>query len=399
MFLLENPIQSYAWGSRTALARLRGAACPSPTPEAELWMGAHPSAPSHVVVDGTKRALDRCIADDPDFWLGPDRLPAYPRELPFLVKFLAAAAPLSLQTHPDAARAARGHALERASTRAPNEPRNYPDPHPKPELIFALEPFEALCGFRPMAELRTVFAGLGTPAVRPLVQALDASTSPAPAFAAWMHTPEEQRTAAVTEVLAACRRHQGAAEPLASACRLALRLAERYPADLGVVAAVMLRPFRLAPGQALFLGAGQLHSYLEGFGLEVMGNSDNVLRGGLTGKHIDIPELLRVLDFDAPPVEVLAPVQCGPGHERFVVPAQEFALEVLELDDDTPIECTSRGPEIVVCRDGFVTASAASHHVALHVGQSAIAPAATGRYTLRGSGRVFRITQGDLVDA
>lgn len=394
MYRLDNPVQHYAWGSHTDLATLRGDVTPSVLPEAELWMGAHPQAPSSIVVDGETAPLDRLIASDPETWLGAHPLPAYRGELPFLVKLLAASRPLSLQTHPDAAQALEGFSAEDAAGIPLDAPhRNYRDRHPKPELLYALTPFEALCGFRPVAELRAIFEASTMSALAPVGAALGAFPNPRQAFSILMNTALPQRPALVASTLVACECHADDPGPVGDASRIVLRLARFFPEDIGLVGALMLRHWRLDVGQALFMGSGQLHSYIEGLGLEVMANSDNVLRGGFTGKHVDVPELLRVLDFDAPAVELITPRPEAPGRVLLETPTEEFALHALDLGE-TAMVFHPHGPEILLCVHGRVHAHSSLGTVELGPTHSAIVPAATSTYHVHGHGLAFRVTIG-----
>jgi mannose-6-phosphate isomerase len=392
--LLENTIQPYAWGSHTALATLRGAPAPAPGPEAELWMGAHPLAPSQVVRGGERRSLADVIAEAPEAELGARAARDHEGQLPFLLKVLAADQPLSLQAHPDAAQAREGFAREEAAGVPRTAPhRNYRDPWPKPELLCALEPFDALCGFRPAAEARAVLDALDTPALDPVRERLDASWRTDPvalreAFT-WLATLPAPARAPLVEatVAAAARARPG---PFADAFAWTPRLAALHPGDPGVVIALLLRLIHLQPGEALYLPAGNLHAYLRGVGVEVMATSDNVLRGGLTPKHVDVDELLRVLHFRAEPVPVLRPRPGWPGEEVYPTHARHFELSRVELAG-APFRATVGGPEILLCTEGAVAAVGADgERLALARGQSAFVPARTAAYALEGHGVAFR---------
>lgn len=336
---MDNPIQHYAWGSTRALARLRGK-LPGTVPEAELWMGAHPRAPSRVTIDGQTLGLDEAIARWPEAMLGG------PGELPFLLKVLAVAAPLSVQTHPNAEQARLGHAREQARGLPLDHPtRCYPDPHAKPELIVALTPFRALCGFRPWEEARAALAEVG------------------------LH-PAGLREA--TELLV--RGGPGVEQALRqSRDPLVRELAAHHPGDPGALFPLLLRARVLQPGQSLFLPAGNLHAYLEGVAVEIMGNSDNVLRGGLTAKHRDPEELLRIVDVDAPAPEVQEADPDG----AWPSPGAPFRLHGAQ----SPV----RGPAIVLCTGGSLYLG----ELRLLSGDSAFLPAAAGPQPLGGSGAGF----------
>jgi len=377
---LENVVQRYAWGSHTALAQLQGRP-PSGEPEAELWLGAHPNAPSLLAASGTP--LDQAVRQAPAELLG-EQVAAQFGHLPFLLKVLAAAQPLSLQAHPSRAQAKAGFAREEAQGLARTAPdRNYKDDHHKPELICALTPFDALCGFRAPAQTLALFEVLG---VTPLLEALRARDVRR-AFEQLMNLPRPWQTALATQVVAACAERPAPA--FERECAWAVRLGARYPGDPGVVGALMLNLVRLEPGQALYLPAGNLHAYLEGVGVELMASSDNVLRGGLTPKHVDVPELLSVLDFGAGPVTVLTPR--GAPEAVYETPAPEFRLSRCQVR--APLTLERRGPDILLCTEGKVTVRAGTS-LALEQGASAFVAWADGPIHLDGAGVVFRATVG-----
>jgi mannose-6-phosphate isomerase len=392
VFRLTNSIQPYAWGSRTALAALQGRA-PSATPEAELWMGAHPLAPSRL--PGGARSLEEAIAADPATLLGAPLVARLGRELPYLVKLLAAQQPLSLQAHPDAQQAAEGFAAEEAAGVPRTAPhRNYKDRNPKPELVVALTPFEALCGFKPIDELLALERALAVPAFSGKLSALRASPDAQGlrvAFAALLQTPAGERAALVQAVLAALpSRPELSAEAAQSRA-----LQAQYPDDLGIVSALLLRRVRLQPGEGLSLGAGNLHAYLSGLAVEVMANSDNVLRGGLTPKHVDVAQLLRVLDFEPRPLPLVRPLADRDGEELWATPAPHFRLSRRALVAGAVWAPARRGPELLLCTEGQVTVEAGAERLLLSPGDSAFSPASDPPWTARGPATLWRVTPGD----
>jgi mannose-6-phosphate isomerase len=387
--LLENTIQPYAWGSRTALAALRGEP-PSAGPEAELWMGAHPLAPSRARRGGALRSLAELVAAAPEAELGRRALAAHGPQLPFLLKVLAAEQPLSLQAHPDPVQAQEGFAREDAAGVPRDAPgRNYRDPHPKPELLCALSPFDALCGFRPAAEALALVHALGVPGLDAVRERLAGGGAEGlrEAFTWLASLPVAARAPLVEAVAGAARAVRG---PFADALAWTVRLAALYPGDPGVVIALLLRHVRLAPGEALYLPAGNMHAYLRGLGVEIMAPSDNVLRGGLTPKHVDVPELLRVLRFGEEPIPVVHPVAEASGEQVYRTPARHFELSRIALARSR-FAAEVTGPEILLCTEGQATATPqGGEGVTLATGASAFVPAATGTYALQGSGVVFR---------
>lgn len=323
---LEPVLQEYTWGSTTAIPRLLGQE-PTGRPQAELWFGAHPKAPS--LVDGVP--LDELISADPSV-VGAASLAEFGARLPYLLKILAAAQPLSLQAHPSRSQAELGYAREDAAGIARDAPnRNYRDDWPKPEMFVALEATEALCGFRDPAVSRDLLQSLQVDGLDALIAPLsqpDVAAAIKETFVGFLQLGPG--VTLVDEVVAAARaitEADPAAEPeLARLAATAVELVEVNPGDPGVLAALLMNRVALGPGQAVFLRAGNMHAYLHGLGVEIMANSDNVLRGGLTPKHVDVGELGRIVDF-APEVPVLIePVTVADGLSLYPTPEPEFTL-------------------------------------------------------------------------
>jgi mannose-6-phosphate isomerase len=387
--LLYGPIRDYAWGSRSLIAELQGRPVPSERPEAELWLGAHPGSPATVDRDGVPVELGELLAAAPERWLGDEVVARFGTRLPFLLKVLAAEAPLSLQAHPDAEQARLGYAAEAAAPAGTH--RNYVDPFHKPELLVALGRFEALCGFRDPSLSADVFAAFGVAALEPVVAALRTGL---PGLREAVRTlltwPESDRAALVAAVVAA-----EVGDGFAASAALVRRLAERYPADPGVLVALLLNHVVLAPGEAIWMPAGNLHAYLHGVGVEIMAASDNVLRGGLTPKHVDVPELLRVLRFEVLDCAVLAAVPAAPGAVTWPVPIDDFVLHAVRLDDAVPrVELAVSGPRIVLCVSGQVTVQDATAAITVGPGRAAVGAAAGGTLLLAGAGEAFVASVG-----
>ncbi|MDP2275943.1 MAG: mannose-6-phosphate isomerase, class I [Archangium sp.] len=372
---LDNVIQRYAWGSHTAIPMLLGQA-PDGGPQAELWLGAHPSAPSKVRSGGTLEAL---IAHSPERLLGTASTRQFGPRLPFLLKVLAAGQPLSLQAHPSLMQAKAGFAREEAaglSRSAPN--RNYRDANHKPEIICALTDFQALCGFRAAEASVQLLKGLGLDTT--LLESQDLRAY----FQHVMSLPKEAQGGLVDQLVDAAR---SPVKGFEGECALALRLSALYPRDIGIVGALLLNLVTLKPGEALYLDAGNLHAYLEGTGVELMANSDNVLRGGLTPKHVDVPELLSVLDFAEGPAKVLRP--SGEGEAVYSTPAPDFRLSRVEVKGPQ-VTLPARGAQLLLVVEGEVT----TQGVALKRGDSVFIGADEGDVPLSGRGLVFRATAG-----
>ncbi|MFC4529411.1 mannose-6-phosphate isomerase, class I [Sphaerisporangium dianthi] len=355
MHLLTNPVKDYAWGSRTDIAELTGRPAPAAGPEAEMWLGAHPSGPSRLAGDDGRTLAD-LIGSDPRGGLGEATIDGFGERLPYLMKLIAVAQPLSLQVHPSADQAVDGHARG-----------VYGDPWPKPELVCALTPFTALAGFRPFAQAAMLVDRLGVPDLKDVVSLLEGG-APLKALEALLG----KQQAAGQIVWAASAVHHPDYE-------LVVRLARRYPGDPACLAPLLLRRHELAPGQALFLGAGVLHCYLKGFGVEIMGSSDNVMRAGLTPKPLNVEELLRITD----PGEVPLALQAGPGGV-FDTPSPEFRLRRVQ-GDEGEVHLDGGVPRILLATEGTATVGSAE----LRQGESAFVPAAEPSLTARTTGTLF----------
>ena len=387
MWQLTNAVRHYPWGSRTVIPELLGEPTPAEQPCAELWMGAHPDNPS-MLSDGTP--LDKAIAAQPEQLLGPAVLERFGPRLPFLVKVLAADAPLSLQAHPTDEQAEAGFAAEERAGIPHDDPaRTFKDPFHKPELLLALTTFEALCGFRPVEESLHCLAKLQVPELKPTIAALAYGGLRA-AVPQLLALAGERRTELVETVAVAARRFVAAADPeFINTYRWAGSLAESYPGDPGVVISLMCNHLKLAPGEAVFLPAGNLHAYLSGAGVEVMASSDNVLRGGLTTKHVDLAALIEVLDFADRKVPVLHPV-LGPGGLRYPVPVEDFDLTRCQLDAGSGT-LTTAGPQVLICTEGTATLASADGELELRKGASAFVPAGVP-LSARGPALLYRVT-------
>lgn len=374
---LDAPVRPYAWGSHTVLAELQGRSAPTDQPEAEIWYGAHPLAPALVGRDTGFVGLNAYIAMDPRAMLGNQLLARFGDQLPFMLKILAVERPLSIQAHPDRARARAGF-MEETRRRIPlaAPQRSYRDPRPKPELVTALTPFDALVGFRPQEELDLLLAAwaqTGKP-LEQVVHELLRGEQAAQYAASW------------------AERSQGAEGVLGEAATLFAELREIYPEDQGLPVAMLLNRVQLEPGQALFLGPGLLHAYLKGTAVEVMGNSDNTLRCGLTEKYIDADELMAVVRFEPQPVEVLIPERHGQ-EAVFSTDTHAFQLSILEVKDHLLPEAGS-GPDILLCTEGECLVSHGRRSVSLGPGEACFVPHTCEGFALSGQGTVFRARAG-----
>ncbi len=379
---LRGVIQHYDWGSRTALAELLGRSAPSERPEAELWLGAHRNGPAQVRIEGRWERLDTLIERDAEALLGARATAAFGRRLPFLLKILAVERPLSLQVHPDTLQARAGLEREQA---VPNDARLYADPHGKPELICALTPFLAFCGLRSLEAVRRELDRVGLGAWLPACA--DESTAFRGFLGGWLGASRGAREEALQRAVAAARR-TAAVDPVHASL---VALSAAHPGDPGVLAPLFLHRIVLAPGEALFLPPGEIHCYLAGVAVELMASSDNVLRGGLTTKRVDVDELLRIarLASGQPPI-LRAEVWNGEGVWR--TPASEFELSLLAPGAGRPLPVETRTSlEILWCQEGSLRiAPLAGGGLTLERGRSCLVPVAAGPYRLIGEGRAFR---------
>lgn len=384
---LINAVQNYAWGSRTALTERYGIANPDQQPMAELWMGAHPKSSSQILLaNGERQSLREFIASDKAVLLGPKVAQRF-GELPFLFKVLCAAQPLSIQVHPDKQAAVTGFARENSAGIPFSAPeRNYKDANHKPELIFALTPFMAMNAFRPCSEIATL---------------LQPVASAHPAIAAFLHSPDTQH---LSQLFASLLNMQGeeknqALQVLQSALThqsgepwQTIRLiASFYPQDNGLFSPLLLNVIKLNPGEAMFLHARTPHAYLDGMGLEVMANSDNVLRAGLTAKYIDIPELIANVDFVARPANELltSPVKHG-AELNFPVAVEDFAFSIHTLSAH-PTPLTQESAAILFCIAGETIISKAAQKLCLKPGESAFIAAHESPIQISGQGQLARV--------
>lgn len=369
---LSNVPRDYAWGSTTLLAELEGRSA-SGAPEAEVWFGDHPGDPADVEGGTT---LDAVTGGS----------------LPYLLKLLAAGSPLSIQVHPTIAQARDGWAREAAL--APDHPnRNYRDDNHKPELIVALsERFEALSGLRPVADTLRLLDALDTsPGVAELRARLSGADDVLRDTLAWLLSGEAQES--VDDIIGTVGVAADGSGEFEAELRAVRAISERYPGDPGVVVALLMNYIVLGRGEGIFLRAGLLHAYVSGLGVEIMAASDNVLRGGLTPKHIDVPELLSVLDTTPGAVPVLRPAADGPVTE-YPADVPDFALRRVSLTGD-PVALEVAGPAMVLATAGHVSV-AGSDAAALDVpvGSAVFATEGEASLVLTGTGEAFVATPG-----
>ncbi|MGL4249793.1 MAG: mannose-6-phosphate isomerase, class I [Aeromonas sp.] len=384
--LMQNPIQGYEWGSHDALTTLFGTPNPGGKPQAELWMGAHPNGCSNITLAGQSQKLSALIEGAPAAVLGNATLARFGC-LPFLFKVLCAKKALSIQVHPNKAQAEAGFAKEEAAgidAKASN--RNYKDPNHKPELVFALTPYQAMNGFRAIPTILALFERVNLPAITELVAALTASPDEAGLqyfFHQLLVLTGTRKKEALADLLAYAAEH-----PEEETFALIAHLANQYPGDVGLFSPLLLNVVTLQPGQAMFLDACTPHAYVHGTGLEIMANSDNVLRAGLTPKHMDVAELLACTRCVAKPDDQILLVPRVEGAvQHFEVPVPDFTFSVYPAGEH---QLTTSSAEILFAIDATVILQRGDERLRLEKGHSAFIPAAVGSYRLLAEGRVAR---------
>lgn len=338
---IHNTPRPYKWGSRIDIAELLGTA-PSGEPEAELWLGGHPGSPARIVEGASESDLAE--------WAAAHRSD---KRLPFLMKVLAAAAPLSLQAHPTLDQARDGFERENSAGIPLTAPtRNYKDPWNKPELLYSLsDTFRALTGFRQVSEARGELASVGDARLAPFVERLD-DTFGLQSATKWLLESGH----GVDGVVAALTEYARSPQRASPTWETVLWLSKHYPGDPGVAVSTLMHTVVLGHGEAIYLPAGNLHAYLDGVGLEVMVASDNVLRGGLTSKHVDVLELMRVVDFRPLPTPRLAPHQRQEGVRFFRPDEGDFTLTMVDSSAlEMGVALPSAGAAIVLCLNGDLT--------------------------------------------
>ncbi|MDR0721653.1 MAG: mannose-6-phosphate isomerase, class I, partial [Treponema sp.] len=335
IFRLKNPVKHYDWGSPQWIPQLLGTANPEGLPWAELWMGVHPEGPSFTEYEGMVLPLSMLIAKDPALYVGTEVQRVF-GTLPFLFKLLAVEKPLSIQAHPNKEQAQKGWEWENQlhiPFKAPY--RNYKDPCHKPEIICALSPFKALCGFQEPEQIVQGLTAFTQSAPEPLRKALNTLTQTlqtndvAQSLRAFLQGIFALPSGLGQALSAYGRDHEETLihehPAYKEAWQLIAYFAELYPGDPAVLAPLYLNQIVLEPGEGIYLPAGVLHGYISGFGAELMANSDNVLRGGLSSKHVDSQELIHILDFSVFHPQILKDQGSG-----FKTPAKEFSLWVRE---------------------------------------------------------------------
>ncbi|MGL4524442.1 MAG: mannose-6-phosphate isomerase, class I [Spirochaetia bacterium] len=390
LYPLQNSIKNYDWGSSQLMKTYLGYENPTGEPQAELWMGVHERGMSMAKDGKTWIPLDQLIRRNIVEMIGEDAAKRF-GNLPFLFKVLAAAKPLSIQAHPNKQQAEEGFAKENTQGIPMDASvRNYHDSNHKPEVTCALtDEFWAMCGFRKIEEIIYEFESLQLPVFEPLLQILkneeSESTRLEQFFAHLMDLPIARLSHVIDDVVRYAEHQEG------DHYRWLKKLQDIYPGDIGVLSPLYLNVFCLKKGQAVYLEAGKLHAYLDGMAVELMANSDNVLRGGLTTKHMDISQLMHVLTFESFQPEILEAE--GPDG-TYQTPSTEFSMHRLSLGADYFFNGRNSA-QIILCTQGRITLetapanTGASERVVLQRGESVFMPYHAGGYIATGKGDLF----------
>ncbi len=390
LFKLDNVIQNYAWGSKESISHLFGIDNSAHQPQAEIWMGAHPNGCSRVAETG--ELLSDVVSQDKESMFGDYTVMRF-GELPYLFKVLAADSPLSIQVHPTKQKAEAGYLRENEQgidLHAPN--RNYKDANHKPELVYALTFYKAMNGFRPIEQILSLFRQLGIKSLEAELSALEDHPNKdglKAFFCAIMSLDEERKAAALADLDVALERG-----PKTALAREVLdyvtEFKRHYPQDIGLLSPLFLNTVELAPGEAMFLHAETPHAYVQGTALEIMANSDNVLRAGLTPKHIDVAELIDNTSFHSThPDEIkLAPI-CKEGKLSYPIPVDDFGFDILSSGEQTQQQYL-RGAEILFCVEGQVTVTVAGKSLLLKPGESVFITSDSKVYQYQGKGTLAR---------
>jgi mannose-6-phosphate isomerase len=390
MDLLEPVLFTDAWGSHVSIASLQGRPIPSAEPESELWMGAHESGPCGITRDGVATTLADVIRADPEGEMGAECCTAYEGRLPFLLKVLAPGRAISIQAHPTAEQAREIRARD---AEAGDIDATYIDDWAKPELLVAISPFTVFVGMRTLDEVASTTKRLAIPRFTALVEA--ASTAPDPAhalLASVLAIPGEEHVGFTRELVAACVRASASPDDEGHHCAAVARVAEDHPDDIGLAVLLLMYHRVLEPGDYIDVPAGVLHSYARGLGIEVLANSDNVVRAGLTGKELNVPELLRIVDPAADGRVGRAEADPDlPATQRFPSESDRFALRRLSAPVDQLLP-GSGTPRIVFCLHGDVTLTTSEESLALGPVRAAYLSARDHDVTVTGNGEVYLVT-------
>ncbi|WP_199459471.1 mannose-6-phosphate isomerase, class I [Vibrio owensii] len=389
IYTLKNSIKKFPWGSRVAICDYFGIENPTSDHQAEVWMGAHPLASSCITVNDDDVRLCDAIAQYPEYWLGKQVQPSV-SSLPFLMKILAAEEPLSIQVHPSKSAAEEGFALENKKAIPLDAAcRNYKDDNHKPELVYAITPYLAMNGFRELKSIVKFFDCLNIASIEHIFTPFKdkpCSMSLKAFFSALLSLTGEKKDKAISELISSLKIN-GSKCPEEAA--LVERFQELYPYDIGLFSPLFLNVIELKPGEAMFLYAETPHAYIQGLGIEIMANSDNVLRAGLTPKHIDVKELVKNTRFEPTPFsELTMKPESLEGREIYPIPVEDFKFDILTPNEGIDISVSSA--EILFCVSGSVTVTIDFDSRLIIKGESVVLPASIEKYSVLGEGQLAR---------
>ncbi|OBS93552.1 mannose-6-phosphate isomerase, class I [Vibrio cyclitrophicus] len=392
IYTLKNPIKNFPWGSRTTISDYFGIDNPNSEHQAELWMGAHPLASSSISYCGEDVLLCDVITQNPEYWLGKQATTSSP-SLPFLMKILAADKPLSIQVHPSKSAAELGFAAEnQKGIPLDAATRNYKDTNHKPELVYAITPYLAMNGFREFKEIIANFDALELSTLKELFLPFKhgpTSSTLATFFSGLLALEGELKKQAINELLTSIKGIENMPF-LNQNLSLISCLYKLYPEDIGLFAPLLLNVIELQPGEAMFLYSETPHAYLHGLGIEIMANSDNVLRAGLTTKNIDVEELVKNSNFEPTPLIrlTLEPSCVQINRLSYPIPVKDFNFDILTPEEGMTLSVLS--PEILLCLSGSIRIVVGLETQEISKGSSVVIPASAGLYTITGSGKVAR---------
>lgn len=391
VFYLDNSIMNYDWGIKNKLSELLGNKDYSNLPEAELWIGTHTKAPSKIFNNKRFKTLKEAIEKNIYEILGNKVADKF-NELPFLLKLLTVGKPLSIQAHPNKKLAEEG--FEKENKRGIyyfSSKRNYRDSNHKPEMLYALTPFYLMHGFRSKAEIINNLKKIQDPILNEIIikyKDKRSSNFIKEIFYRIISLENNIKNKIIKSVISASKKHKG--ELIFD---WIIRLYDMYSYDLGVIAPLYLNIYELKPGEACFISSQTLHSYLEGIGIELMANSDNVIRGGLTNKYVDIKELLKIIIFKESKIQKLKPTTKIKNEVIYKSLSEEFQLSYIELNDEFYIGQKNRNVEIFFCLDGggYIKINKSKKYE-FTKGDSFCVPSSIKEYEISGKGIIYKAT-------
>jgi len=381
IYQMKNPIKNYAWGSKTFLSQLLEQDTQATTPQAELWMGTHPQGVSEIKCDDKWISLEAMISQHPDLILGEKVARQFDNKLPFLFKILAIDKPLSIQVHPNKSQAVEGYERENQLNiplSAAN--RNFKDKSHKPELVCALTTLWAMCGFRSYEAIQTNFLPISGD-----IALCQSDQTIYDFFNQLMHLDNNTKNQLIAAALQYAKSRTDQTH-----WQWVTRLAGNFPDDIGVLAPLFLNTICLNPGEGLYLQPGVMHAYLDGNAVEVMCNSDNVIRGGLTVKHIDVETLLDILSTNSENITPIHPQMVQPNEWHYDIPIDSFSLTRYDVQPDHCMNITVNGPEVLLCIKGNIQISQHKDTLLLRPGMSAFVSHEVHSYTIDGEGVVYK---------